>query len=107
MKMPKYFVIHPSDKKIIKAMVNLPPEKNQLFKQLKASYTSDADWVRTWAVPEQEKLYCEWEAKNPEAIREIFDKMGGPKIEIEAIYEMHVLEGEDYKEKVLSEAIPP
>jgi len=103
--MPKYFVIHPIKKNVIEAMVNLPPEKNQLFKKLKASYTSDADWVRSWAVPEQEKLYCEWDAKNPEAIREIFDNLEGPAVEIEAIYEMHVIEAEDYKEKVLTEAI--
>lgn len=105
--MPKYFVIHPSDKKIIKGMVNLPPEKNQLFKQLKASCTSDADWIRTWAVPDQGKIYCEWEAKDPESIREIFNKLEGPAVEIEAIYEMHILEGKDYKEKLVSEAIPP
>jgi len=94
-KMPKYFVIHPIKKKVIEAMVKLPPEKNQLFKKLKANCTSDADWVRSWAVPEQEKFYCEWNAKDPEAIREIFDKLGG--IEIEAIYEMQVLEGEAFK----------
>ncbi|MFX1418090.1 MAG: nickel-binding protein [Promethearchaeota archaeon] len=103
--MPKYFVIHPITKRIIKGLVNLTPEKNQLFKQLKASCTDDADWVRSWAVADQEKLYCEWDAKNPEAIREIFDKLEGADIEIESIYEMHVLEGEDYKEKVLSEAV--
>ena len=105
--MPKYFVIHPIPKKVIEAMVNLPPEKNQLFKQLKASCTSDADWVRSWAVAAQEKFYCEWDAKNPEAIREIFDKLENSEVEIEAIYEMHVLEGEAFKDKVLSEAIHP
>lgn len=105
--MPKYIVIHPIPKKVQEAMVNLPPEKNQLLKQLKASCTSDADWVRSWAVPEQEKFYCEWDAKNPEAIREVFDKLGDAQVEVEAIYEMHVLEGEAYKEKVISEAIQP
>ena len=103
--MPLYFVIHPSNKRVIKALVNLPPEKNQLFKQLKANCTSDADWVRTWAVPDQEKIYCEWDAKNPEAIHEVFDKLEGSEVEIEAIYEMHILEGEDFKEHVLTEAI--
>ncbi|MFX1312581.1 MAG: nickel-binding protein [Promethearchaeota archaeon] len=93
--MPKYFVIHPFDKKVQEAMVSLPPEKNQLLKQLKANCTDDADWVRSWAVPELEKFYCEWDAKSPEAIREIFDKIGGTAID--AIYEMHVLEGEAYK----------
>jgi len=94
--MPKYCVIHPFDKRTQKAMFSLPPEKNKLLQKLKANCTDDADWVRSWAVPEQEKFYCEWNAKNPEAIREIFDKIGGTLIE--AIYELHVLEGEDYKE---------
>ncbi|MFW9877448.1 MAG: nickel-binding protein [Candidatus Thorarchaeota archaeon] len=95
--MPKYFVVHPIDKKSQEAMVNLPPQKNQLLKQVKASCTGDADWVRSLAVPEQNKFYCEWDAKNPEAIREVFDNLEGAEVEIEAIYEMHVLEGEDYK----------
>ena len=102
--MPKYFVIHPIKKNAIKGIVNLPPEKNQAFKELKANCTSDADWIRSWAVPEQEKIYCEWNAKDPESIRKMFE---GGGIEIEAIYEMHVLEGEDYQEKVIAEAIPP
>ena len=95
MKMPKYIVIHPIKKNVIEAMVKLPPEKNQLLKKLKANCTSETDWVRSWAVPEQEKFYCEWNAKDPESIREIFDKLGG--IEIEAIYEIKVLEGEAFK----------
>ena len=100
--MPKYIVIHPIKKNVIEATVNLPPEKNQAFKQLKADCTDDANWIRSWAVPEQEKIYCEWNAKDPESIRKMFE-VGG--IEIEAINEMHVLEGEDYEEKVLTEAI--
>ena len=100
--MPKYLVIHPIKKNVIEAMVNLPPEKNQMFKQLKANGTSDADWIRSWAVPEQEKLYCEWNAKDPESIRKVFERGA---IEIEGIQEMQVLEGEDYEEKVLTEAI--
>jgi hypothetical protein len=102
--MPKYIVIHPIKKSVIEAMVNLPPEKNQAFKQLKANSSIDTDWIRSWAVPEQEKLYCEWNAKDPESIRKIFE---GGAIEIEAIYEMQVLEGKDYEEKVIAEAIPP
>ena len=99
--MPKYFVIHPIKKSVIEAMVNLPPEKNKMFRDLKANCTSDADWLRSWAVPEQEKFYCEWDAKDPELIRKIL----GESIEIEAIYEMHVLEGKDYEEKVLAGAV--
>ena len=102
--MPKYCVIHPIKKNVIEAMVNLPPEKNQMFKQLKENCTEDADWIRSWAVPEQDKFYCEWNAKDPESIRKMFE---GGGIEIEAIYEMHVVEGEDYKKKVLAEVIQP
>jgi hypothetical protein len=99
--MPKYIAIHPLPKNVQEAMVNLPPEKNQMFKDLKARCTEDANWIRSWAVPDQGKLYCEWDAEDPDAIREIL----GGGIEIEAIYEMHVLEGKHYEEKVLAEAV--
>ena len=100
MKVPKYVVIHPFKKRSLKAMLNLPVEKNILLKKLKSNCTDDADWVRSWAVPEQEKLYCEWNAKDPESIRNIFEK-GGGGVEIEAIYEMQIIEGEDFKEQVI------
>ncbi|MHA1375848.1 MAG: nickel-binding protein [Promethearchaeota archaeon] len=98
--MPKYIVIHPFRKRSLEGMLKLPPEKNVLLKNLKSNGTDDADWVRSWAVPGQGKLYCEWNAKDPESIRAIFEK-GGGGIEIEAIYEMQILEGEDFKEKVI------
>ena len=108
MKMPKYIVIHPIKKRSLEGMLKLPSEKNVVFKNLKSNCTSDADWVRSWAVPEQEKLYCEWDAKDPESIRNVFEKTeGGTAIEIEAIYEMQIIEGKDFKEKLLSEAIQP
>ncbi|MFX0043342.1 MAG: nickel-binding protein [Candidatus Hodarchaeota archaeon] len=93
--MPKYFVIHPFSKRAIEAMVKLPPDKNKMLKDLKANCNADADWIRSWAVPEQEKFYCEWNAKSPEAIRELFDKLGGTVIE--AIYQMEVIDAEDFK----------
>jgi len=100
MKVPKYVVIHPFKKRSLEAMLKMPSEKNVLLKNLKSNCTEDADWVRSWAVLEQEKLYCEWDAKDPESIRNIFEK-GGGGVEIEAIYEMQVIEGEDFTEKVL------
>ena len=107
MKMPKYIVIHTIRKRALEGMLKLPSEKNVMLKNLKSDCTSDADWMRSWAVPEQERLYCEWNAKDPESIRKIFEKSeGGTGIEIEAIYEMQILEGEDFKEKVI-EAIQP
>ena len=108
MKMPKYIVIHPIKKRSLEGMLKLPSEKNVLLRNLKSDCTDDADWVRSWAVPEQEKLYCEWNAKDAESIRKIFEKgEGGTGIEIEAIYEMQILEGEDFEEKLISEAIQP
>ena len=101
--MPKYIVIHQFKKRALKGMLNIPPEKNVMLKQLKANCTDDADWVRSWAVPEQEKLYCEWDAKDPESIRKVFEKGSSP--DIEAIYEMQIIEGEDFKKEIL-EAIP-
>ncbi len=100
MKMSKYIVIHPFTKRALEGMLSLPPEKNVLLKKLKADCTDDADWLRSWAIPELEKLYCEWDAKDPESIRNVFEKGGGATV-IEAIYEMQVIEGEDFKGQVL------
>ena len=102
MKMPKYIVIHPFKKRALKGMLSLPPEKNVMLQKLKTDCTDNADWIRSWAVPEQDKLYCEWDAKDPQSIRDVFEKSGGT--EIEAIYEMHIIEGEDFKKVI--EAIP-
>ena len=102
--MPKYIVIHPFKKRALEGMLKVPPENNVLLKKLKADCTEDADWIRSWAVPEEEKLYCEWNAKDPQSIRDVFEKGGGTTV-IEAIYEMQVIEGEQFKEELI-EAIP-
>jgi len=94
--MTKYIVIHPYKKRSLKAMIDFPPEKNVLFKNLKSNCTSDADWLSSWAVPEQEKLYCEWNAKDPDSIRKVFEKLGGTT-PIERIDEMHIIEANDFK----------
>ena len=100
MKVPKYIVIHPFKKRALEGMLSLPSEKNVLLKKLKADCTDDADWLRSWAIPELEKLYCEWDAKDIESIRNVFEKGGGATV-IEAIYEMQVLEGAEFKGQVL------
>ena len=98
--MPKYIVIHPMRRRTLEGMLKVSPEKNVVLKTLKSYCSDDADWIRSWAVPEQEKLYCEWNAKDSDSIREVFDKSRA--IVIEAIYEMEIIEGEDYsKEKWL------
>ena len=94
--MTKYIVTHPTNKRSLETMIKMPIEKNVLFKNLKSNCTSDADWVRSWLVPEQEKLYCEWNAKDPESIRNIFERLGGTT-PIESIDEMHIVEANLFK----------
>ncbi|TFG04597.1 MAG: DUF4242 domain-containing protein [Promethearchaeota archaeon] len=100
--MPKYIVIHPMKRRALEGILKLAPEKNVVFKTLKSNCSEDADWIRSWIVPEQEKLYCEWNAKDPESIHEVFEKSGG--VVIEAIHEMHVVEGKDFSKEMEIEA---
>ncbi len=45
-------------------------------------------------MPEQEKFYCEWNAKDAESIRRVFEKAPQPSFLIESIYEMQVIDAE-------------
>ena len=55
-------------------------------------------WVRSWYLPEEGKFYCEWDAKDPDAIREVIAAAGlaVPQPPIEGIYAVAAsVSGED------------
>ena len=96
--MPKFNVVHSVPRAALEKMVEIPPEENKMIINLRKACNYDAYYIRTWAVLDHEKLYCEWNAKDAESIRKIWDEnvkgMG-----IDSIAEMEVIDGEIFREK--------
>lgn len=90
--MPKYVLIHNPGK-------DLTMELAEPFAQaIKANHTVDAYWIRSWYVREEGKLYCEWDAKNPELMREVIAKIA-PDFANDPIYELeYMVNSEDFRE---------
>lgn len=96
--MPKFIVVHSVPKDALKKMFEITPEQNKMIINLRKACNYDAYWIKTWAVLDHEKLYCEWNAKDAESIRKIWDE-NVKGIGIDSIAEMQVVEGEDFREK--------
>jgi hypothetical protein len=67
---------------------------------VKANCTADALWVRSWYLPEEGKFYCEWEAKDGGAIREVLAVAAaqGGSFPLEGIYAIAARPtGEDFR----------
>ena len=92
--MAKFMVIHEAPALALKEFLATAVGQNALAIGMRQLNTFDAYWVRAWAVPGQEKLYCEWNAKDAESIRRVFDKAPEPHFLIESIYEMRVIDAE-------------
>ncbi|MFX1350082.1 MAG: nickel-binding protein [Promethearchaeota archaeon] len=96
--MPKFIVVHSVPRNFLEQMAEVPPEENKMIIKLRKACNYDAYWIRTWAVLDHEKLYCEWNAKDAESIRKIWDE-NIKGIGIDSIAEMQIVDGEDYREK--------
>jgi hypothetical protein len=71
-----------------------------LGRAVKANCTADAYWVRSWYLPEEGKFYCEWDAKDADAIREVMAAAAaqGASLPLEGIYAMAAAPmGEDFR----------
>jgi hypothetical protein len=91
-KMPKYMAIHTLPE---------PMEGDAvapIAKKVKANCTFDAYWVGTQVQLNDEgkvlRFICEWNAKNPEAIKKVFAKV--PELPYDGIYPMTKLDSEDF-----------
>ena len=77
--MPTYLVIH----------TQLQAASGASSK-VKAAMTDDAKWLYSWVQMNKEgnpeKIYCKWEATNPEAIRKVLAKV--PELPVYGIYPM-------------------
>ena len=66
--MAKFFVVHPVGKELTLEAAT------PVAKAIKANVTVDAYWVRSTYVRDEGKLYCEWDAKDVESIRNVIAK---------------------------------
>ena len=89
--MAKFLVVHPVGKE-------LTPEKaTPVGKAVKAGSTVDAYWVRSWYAREEGKLYCEWDAKDAESVRQVITKVA-PDFPTEGVYKIEMtLSSEDFR----------
>lgn len=71
-----------------------------LVKRLMKGETRDAYWVGAWGQNNEEgkftKFFCEWNAKNEKAVRDVFSKT--PEFPLDAIYPMTKIDSEDFRE---------
>jgi hypothetical protein len=79
--MARFIVIHSS-----------PPTatQDQLFegaKKVLASLGLGTEWMNSWWIPETDKVFCEWEAPNADAIRASLEAVKD-LFPIEALYEV-------------------
>lgn len=90
--MPKFLAIHP--------MPFLPTfaEAMPIARMVRANSTVDAYWVQSYAQMNEEgkivKLFCEWNAKNTEAIRKVIADI---PIQTEGIYPLSIVDSEDFR----------
>ena len=89
--MAKFLLVHPVGKDV--TMEAATP----IAKAAKANSTVDAYWVRSWYAREEGKLYCEWDAKDAESIRQVVAK-AVPDFPVEGIYKLEmIVNSEDFR----------
>jgi hypothetical protein len=72
-------------------------ESTRKTKELRAAGSLDAYWIKSWYVRETGTLYCEWDAKNADAVRAVFAK-AWPEFPIDTINPIEwTIHGEDYR----------
>ena len=86
--MPKFLVVHPVGKELTLEA------SEPIGRKAKAQLTTDAYWIKGWYAREEGKLYCEWEAKDAESIRQVLVE----EVPTEGIYEIAFFkDAEDYR----------
>ena len=89
--MAKFLVVHPVGKQL--TVESATP----MGKAVKAGLTRDAYWLRSWYAREEGRLYCEWDAKDAESVRQVIKK-AAPDMPVEAVYKMEMMvQSEDFR----------
>jgi len=92
--MGKFVVVHPVGKDMA------PEAMTPVAKAIKAACTTDAYWVKSTYLPEEGKLYCQWDAKDADTVREVMAAASKvvPGPPVEGIYAMGgVVFAEDFR----------
>jgi len=95
--MAKYLAVHPVGTQEVDKFVEAA---TPFAKAVKANATTDAYWIRSWYAPEEGKLYCEFDAKDAESIRQVIDAASKASFELptEGIYEIALtVNSEDFR----------
>jgi hypothetical protein len=85
--MAKFLVVHPVGKELSAEAV-------------KANHTVDSYWIGTRYAREEGKLYCEWDAKDAESIRQVLTKANkiAGEVPTEGIYKIELMvNSEDFR----------
>ena len=92
--MAKFLVVHPVGKELTVEAAT------PFAKAVKANHTVDAYWIGTRYAREEGKLYCEWDAKDAESIRQVLakaNKVAG-EVPTEGIYKIELMvSSEDFR----------
>jgi hypothetical protein len=95
--MPKFMAVHPVGKQDVAAFTEAA---TPFAKAVKANLTTDAYWIKSWYVPDEGKLYCEFDAKDAESVQKVIDAGAKASFELptEAIYEIGLMiNSEDFR----------
>ncbi len=88
--MAKFFVIHGMSPQVTQ------DQAIDGARQVVASLASGTAWMNSWWAPEADKLFCEWEAPNSDAIRASLEP-AKDLLPVEAIYEVQQIRPEWYE----------
>ena len=92
--MAKFLVVHLVGKEL--TMEAATP----FVKAAKANHTVDAYWIGSRYAREEGKLYCEWDAKDVESIRQVLTKAAkvAGELPTEGIYKINMaINSEDFR----------
>jgi hypothetical protein len=95
--MAKFLVVHPVGKQDVAKFAEMA---TPFAKALKANLTPDAYWIKSSYVPDEGKLYCEFDAMDAESIRKALDAASKASFEIptEGIYPIAMtVNSEDFR----------
>ena len=91
--MAKYLAVHTLGKDVDFST----PDSLALSKAVKANCTLDAYWVKSWYIRETGILYCEWDAKDADSVRQVFAK-AAPDFPIDRINPIELtVHGEEFR----------
>ena len=92
--MAKFLVVHPVGKELTTEAAT------PFAKAVKANHTVDAYWIGSRYAREEGKLYCEFDAKDAESIRQVLAKVTkvAGELPTEGIYKIELMvNSEDFR----------